>query len=271
MRTRRRMRVVLATAAVALGVSMAGAGGATAATTWTDFGSSTGIHPATYTYDGVTEYTSMMSRSGSGIVEQWLTPDVVGGHGAYYQFKPLTYGAWTTPFKRSSSPLGLTYGGTLWTYDASKYTPTGAISEYFPLDGQQYWLSGYALSNYATADFTYTVPAYQPELVRHVTFDVQMAAPGFPATGTMTYDDATGPASQLTMDVTGVRVDSTTVYFSGPWGGSGTWLLAKATNTGGVLTWAADVVATDPSATLGTVQPLTVGADVTGTITVYTR
>jgi hypothetical protein len=145
------------------------------------------------------------------------------------------------------------------------------LSAYFPFDGLRYWVSGYALSNYAVADFTYTVPTYQPELVRHVTFDVQMAAPGFPATGTMTYEDTTGPASQVTMDVTAVRVDSTTVYFSGLWGGSGLWLLAKATSTGGVLTWAADAVATDPGATLGTVDPVTVGADVTGTISIYTR
>ena len=266
MRTRRGIRLVLASAAVALGVSMTGAGSATAATTWTDFGSGTGIHAVTYN-----GFTSMMSRSGSGIVEQWIAPDVVGGHGAYYLYKPLSTGSVTTPFKQSVSALGLTWGPTLWTYHASSYTPAAVLADYFPFEGLNYWVGGYALSNYATADFTYTVPTYQPDLVRHVTFDVQMAAPGFPATGTMTYDDATGPASHLTMDVTAVRVDGSTVYFSGLWGGSGTWLLAKATSSGGVLTWAADVVTTDPAATLGTVEPLTVGADVTGTMTFYTR
>lgn len=267
MSTRRGIRLVLATAAVALGVSMAGAGGATAASSWTDFGSGTGIHAVSFVYDGSTAYSSLMSRSGSGIVEEWFSPDTVGGHGLYLQFKPVTYGAWTTPFKMSSSSLGLLAPGTLWTYEAAKYTPTGVLSAYFPLDGQKYWLSRYELSSYATGDITYKVGS---DLVRHVTFDVQTAAPGFAATGWMTYDDGT---VTYTVDVTAVYVSGSTVVFSGhyPVDSTTSWMVLKATSTAGVLTWAGDVVTTDPSATLSTFVPTVIGTDVAGTITVYTR
>ena len=262
MRTRRGIRLVLATAAVALGMSMTGAGSATAGTTWTDFGSGTGIHAVTYN-----GFTSMMSRSGSGIVEQWITPDVVGGHGAYYLYKPLSTGDVTTPFKQSVSTLGVTWGPTLWAYHASNYTPAGVLADYFPFEGLNYWVAGYALSNYATGDITYKVGS---DLVRHVTFDVQTAAPGFAATGWMTYADGT---VTYTVDVTAVWISGSTVVFSGyyPVGSTTSWMVLKATNAGGVLTWAGDVVTTDPSATLSTFVPTVIGTDVAGTISIYTR
>jgi hypothetical protein len=268
MRTRQMMRAVLATGAVALAVSMAGASAATAASGWTSFGSATGIHEVTYVYNGSTTYTSMMNRSGSGIVEQWLTPAVVGGHGAYYQFKPLTYGPWTTPFKMSSDTKGLTYGGMVWTYDRSMYSPTGVLDPYFPLTGQQYWLSGYALSNYATGTVSYKVLT---DAVRTITFDVQMSAPGFPATGTMSYSDTDGIS--YTIAVTAVQVTDTSVTFSGPYpaGSTTQWLVVQLTQLGGVLTTGGDVVTSDPGSTLGSYVPTLQGTDVTGSMTIYTR
>jgi hypothetical protein len=216
------------------------------------------------TYNG---FTSQISRSGSGIVEQWIAPDVVGGHGAYYLYKPLSTGSVMTPFKTSASTLGLTWGPTVWTYNAGNYTPAGVLSAYFPFDGLRYWVSGYAMSDYATGDITYKVGS---DLVRHVTFDVQTAAPGFAATGWMTYDDGT---VTYTVDVTAVYVSGSTVVFAGhyPVDSLTSWMVLQATNTSGTLTWAASVVTTDPSATLSTFVPTTFGTDVAGTITVYTR
>jgi hypothetical protein len=265
MKSRKSLRLVLATAAVTLGVSLVTSGSATAGPSWTDFGSGTGIQSVTY--NGTTD--SMMNRSASGIVHQWLTPAEVGTHGAYYVFKPLSGGAVTTPFKQSCDSQGLvgTAFPSTWQYLASNYTPAGVLSDYFPYDGLSYWVCEYDLSNWASGDIHYTLGS---TMDRHVTFDVQMAAPGFPASGWMTYSDING---SYTVDVTAVYISGHTATFSGYYPSTSTtqWIVLQATNHLGVLSWGGDVVTTDPGATLSTFVPTTIGAGVTGTINVYTR
>lgn len=275
MRSRSTLRLVLGTAAIALGISMVGAGSASAGPSFTDFGSGTGIHTVTYQYQGGAALTSEISRSGSGIVQQWVAPSSGDVRGAYYLFKPLSSSTVTTPFKRSCSQTGLVAGyfPRDWTYTSGNYTPSGVLAPYFPFDGLVYYVCEYELSSYATGSVTYTVGAGST-FVRHVTFDVQAAAPGFAGGGTMTYTDADSPANDYTIAVTLVHITSTTATFSGPYpaGSTTQWLILQAYKDGSTLGWGGDVVATEPThATLAAFTPGTVGLGVTGTITIYTR
>ena len=269
MRTRRILSI-LAIGTMTAAFSAATVGGASAGSSWTKFDPGTGIHEVTYTTSS-TVYTSMMDRSGSGIVHQYIAPGALGGaHGSYYQFKPLTTtGLATTPFKQSCDQQGQVVGyfPRVWTYSSANYTPTDVLKPYFPIDGLNYWVCQYELSNYATGDIHYNVG---DSLDRHVTFDVQMPAPGFAGGGWMTYADGT---TTYTITVDAVYINGTMATFSGPYpaGSTTQWLVLQAGNTGGVLSWAGDVVTVDPSSTLSTFVPSVIGTNVTGTITIYTR
>lgn len=265
MSTKRGLRLVLATAAVTLGLGLMTTGGAGAASSWTDFGSGTGIHQVTYNGG----FTSYMSRTGSGIVNQWVAPSG-GDHGAYYLYKPLSNGSTvTTPFKQSCDSQGLvgTAFPRVWTYTAASYTPSGVLADYFPFEGLSYWVCEYDLSDWATGSLYYFVGS---TVERHVTFSVQESAPGFPASGTMSYSDGT---TSYSIDVTAVYVNGTTVTFSGPYptGSTTQWLVLQATDVLGTLSWGGDAVTTDPSATLASFVPTTNGTDVHGSMTIYTR
>lgn len=269
MRIRSKAVTVLAAAGLLLGVGLVSAGNAGAASSWTPFGSGTGVQQVNYN-----GFTSYINKTGSGIVEQWVAPGALGGsHGAYYLFKPLSGQAGSTtvstPFKQSCDSQGLV--GTafpgVWTYSSGNYTPAGVIADYFPYDGLKYWVCQYDMSNWATGSVDYFLLGVN----RHVTFEVQMAAPGAPAHGTMNYSDG---ATSYSIVVDAVYISGNTVTFSGfyPTGSTTQWLVLQAVNSGGLaVAWGGDVVSSDPSATLSTYSPGLVGTGVTGTMTVYTR
>lgn len=252
---------VIATSATLLTLRTASI--ANAGSPYYKFGSGTGIHSVTYN-----GFTSYMSRGGSGVVEQWIAP-TAGNHGSYYLYKPLSNGTITTPFKQSCDEPGLVaFGSTPWTYQRGVYTPTGVLDPYFPIDGLTYWVCVGSASDYATADYTYTVGGTGP--TRHATFDVQMAGPGFPASGTFNYSDTN--AVSYTVNVTDVLISGNVVTFSGPMPGGTTWLEAQVTmGSGGTVASAGgDVVSSDPAGTLGTFTPTTMAdATPTGTMFIY--
>ena len=230
------------------------------------FGAGTGIHSVTYS-----GFTSYMSRGGSGVVEQWVAP-TAGNHGAYYLYKPMSNTTVTTPFKQSCDEPGLVAMGGLnpWPYQRAAYDPVGILDPYFPINGLTYWVCVGSASNYATADYTYTVFGTGP--TRHATFDVQMAGPGFPASGTFSYSDTDGIT--YTVHVTDVLINGNLVTFSGPMPGGTSWLEAQVIRGPGgtVASAGGDVVSSDPAGTLGTFIPTTMAdATPTGTMFIYTR
>ena len=256
-------------AASAMTVALATANVANATSPYYNFGPGTGTDSVSYNFTpGGTVYTSEMSRGGSGVVGQWIAP-TAGNHGYYYQYKPLTSAALhvTTPFKQSCD-AGLTPVG-VWPYQRGVYLPAGVLDAYFPIDGLQYWVCVGPASNYATADYYYTVAGDHAGLLRHATFDVQMAGPGFVAQGTFNYSDTDGSA--YTVNVTDVLITPTTVTFSGPV--TGGFLEAQVvTGAGGTVSSSGgDVVASDPAGTLGSFTPSTFAVNPTGTMLVYTR
>jgi len=205
MRVVKRLMVVAAVAGVALSTAVASAGAG--APKWTDFGSGTGVHSVTYN-----GFSSLMSKSGSGIVEQWIEPGAVGGpYGSYYLFKPLTYGSITTSFQKSCDSQGLV-GSTFpaeWFYNSASYTPAGVLAPYFPFNGEKYWVCQYDLYSHAQGDLTFDAFGVNN---RHVVFSVHTGSPFGPAGGTYTYTDTDGT---YTVNVTGVTITSTTVAFTG--------------------------------------------------------
>ena len=267
MRIRGKAVTVLTAAGLLIGVGLVSAGNA-GASPWTSFGSGTGVQQVTYN-----GFTSSVNKTGSGIVEQWVAPSATALHGSYYLFKPLSGQgggiAVSTPFKQSCDSQGLV--GTdfpgIWTYSSGNYTPTGVIAKYLPFDGLKYWICQYDLSSWATGSVDYALLGVN----RHVTFDVQMAAPGVPAHGTMNYSDG---ATAYSIVVDAVYISGSTVTFSGPYptGSTTQWLVLQAVSSGGTaVSWGGDVVSSDPSSTLSTYTPGLIGTAVTGTMTVYVR
>ena len=275
MKLRGRVVSLLSVAAVLTGLS-AGFGTASAAPA---FGPGTGIHEVIYNQGGVT-YDTYLNRSASGIVEQWVAnvnwPAGNNGIGLYEVWKP------TPQFKPTCDQLGVLYQASGWTYDPTQYKNPADLSKlislaaYFPSTTQTYFTCAYALSNYAMGNFSWQ--AYSTTN-RTTTFMVNVASPAKPMGGTFHYSDADGNAYDVVVDH--VVIIGNTVWFSGPVSNATTaawdsyWLLAKAIDNAGTVNpdqfWGSFVLS-DPSATLGTVDPLDGPfAATSGDILVYTR
>ena len=204
MRVIKRLMVLVAVAGVALSTAITSAGAG--APKWTDFGPGTGVQAVTYN-----GFTSYMSRSGSGIVEQWISPTDAPPYGAYYLYKPLTYNGVTTPFQKSCDALGLV-GSSFpaeWFYNSGNYTPSGVLTPYFPVNGEKYWVCQYDLYSHAQGGLTFDAFGVNN---RQVSFAVHSGSPYGPAGGTLNYSDTDG---SYTANITSVTITGTTVAFSG--------------------------------------------------------
>ena len=255
----RRFSRVAVTFVAAAAASFASLGIASAGNSYTNFGSATGMTAVTFTQNSVT-YDAYFNRSASGIVQQWRED---GAFGLFQQFKPITSGGVTTPFKEVCDSLGLTAAGFEWTYGVT--VPTDPVLNPFFRSGVTYWVCTYDLYSHAEGDLTFDAGGVSN---RHVEFAVHGGSPFGPAGGSYTYTDTDGT---YTVDVTGVTITPTTVAFTGQvtsfsnpshnWGDVTNWYFSGLYDqTAG--TWAGwwDVT---PPLSPGTAYPVNSGSAVT--------
>lgn len=258
----RRFTKLAITFVAAAAASLTSLGVASAGGSYTNFGSATGTTAVTFTQNSVS-YDAYFNRSASGIVQQWRED---GAFGLFQQFKPITSGGVTTPFKEVCDSLGLTAAGFEWTYGVS--VPTDPVLDPFFRSGVTYWVCTYDLYSHAQGALTFDAFGVTG---RQVAFNVHTGSPFGPAGGSYTYTDSDGT---YTVDVTGVTITATTVAFTG----QVTSFLNPGNNWGDVTDWYVtalyDHTANTWAAWWGPTPPADPGSNypvATGGATIYVR